>query len=72
MSEEDKTDKIAHDHLSDPSRRSLLKGAGLMGAAAVGAAATGNVIAADSPPKENSFKTSVQLGGSGGAHCGGG
>ena len=38
MSEEDKTDKIAQDHLSDPSRRSLLKGAGLMGAAAVGAA----------------------------------
>lgn len=59
MSEEDKTDKIAQDHLSDPSRRSLLKGAGLMGAAAVGAAATGNIIAADSPPKENSFKTSA-------------
>ena len=60
MSEDDKTDKIAQDHLSDPSRRSLLKGAGLMGAAAVSAAATGNVIAADSPLKENILKTSVQ------------
>ena len=60
MSEDKKTDKIAQDHLSDPSRRNLLKGAGLMGAAAVGSAATGNVIAVDSAPKESSFKSYIQ------------
>ena len=60
MSEDNKTDKIAQDHLSDPSRRSLLKGAGLMGAAAVGSAATGNVIAVDSAPKASSFKSYIQ------------
>ncbi len=37
------------DRPSNPSRRDLLKSAGIMGAAAVGSATAGNVIAADSP-----------------------
>lgn len=38
-----------NDPPQNPSRRNLLKSAGLLGAAAVGSGATGQVIAADSP-----------------------
>ena len=37
------------DQPQNPSRRNLLKGAGLVGAAAVGSTATSNLIAADTP-----------------------
>ena len=55
MTSTNKNDKTQSEHQatdqpSNPSRRNLLKGVGVMGAAALSTAATSNLIAADSPP----------------------
>lgn len=49
MAKDSKRDNSTDDQPSNPSRRNLLKSAGLVGAAAVGSATASGVIAADSP-----------------------
>ena len=46
-------DKHATDQPIDPSRRNLLKSAGIVGAAAMGTGAASNVIAQDSPVRNS-------------------
>lgn len=57
----DKTqsEHLATDQPSNPSRRNLLKGVGVVGAAALSGAATSNLIAADAPPGPGSAADSI-------------
>lgn len=49
MKKKNNNDDLPEDSPSNPSRRNLLKGAGLVGAAAVSSVAASSVLAADSP-----------------------